>query len=246
MVTAPADILVEKNCKVLIIEPRRLAREGVCLVVRDFSYAIEETPTIKHYLTPAHAVCPDLVIWGWGVKFGVLSAGILEIRERFPVATGTAPICSARHVVLTDALSSKVLHELAALEVDAVLLTGISSDILQRSLELVILGQRFLPCAPGCSPRLKEPPELTAPTLLGPPEIEPLCARLGEVVLSSQESQILGELVKGASNKVIAHALRVTEEKVKIHVKSLLRKVNVTNRTQVAMWALRNPVWLTD
>jgi two-component system nitrate/nitrite response regulator NarL len=41
----------------------------------------------------------------------------------------------------------------------------------------------------------------------------------------------------GESNKVIAHRLGLVEATVKMHIKSLLRKVQAANRTQAAMWA---------
>jgi two-component system nitrate/nitrite response regulator NarL len=47
-------------------------------------------------------------------------------------------------------------------------------------------------------------------------------------------------LTKGASNKHIARELNIAEATVKVHVKSLLRKIRVSNRTQAAMWAIKH------
>ena len=55
--------------------------------------------------------------------------------------------------------------------------------------------------------------------------------------LSEREAQILDSLVKGHANKVIARACDITEATVKVHVKSILRKIGVSNRTQAAIWA---------
>jgi two-component system, NarL family, nitrate/nitrite response regulator NarL len=55
---------------------------------------------------------------------------------------------------------------------------------------------------------------------------------------SGRETAILNRLVQGASNKVIAHQLQITEATVKFHVKAILRKIRVKNRTQAAIWAL--------
>lgn len=41
----------------------------------------------------------------------------------------------------------------------------------------------------------------------------------------------------GYSNKLIARRLVVCEATVKVHVKAILRKLNVNNRTQAAIWA---------
>jgi two-component system, NarL family, nitrate/nitrite response regulator NarL len=56
--------------------------------------------------------------------------------------------------------------------------------------------------------------------------------------LSSREAAILKALVQGAPNKVIACQLKISEATVKVHVKAILRKIRVKNRTQAAIWAL--------
>jgi two-component system, NarL family, nitrate/nitrite response regulator NarL len=47
-------------------------------------------------------------------------------------------------------------------------------------------------------------------------------------------------LALGSSNKVIAYDLSITEATVKVHVKSILRKIHASNRTQAATWAVTN------
>lgn len=58
--------------------------------------------------------------------------------------------------------------------------------------------------------------------------------------LSEREIQILNGLVKGHANKVIARACDITEATVKVHIRSILRKIRVGNRTQAAIWALES------
>ena len=58
--------------------------------------------------------------------------------------------------------------------------------------------------------------------------------------LSEREAQILDGLVKGHANKVIARTCAVTEATVKVHMKSIMRKIRVDNRTQAAIWAMEN------
>ena len=47
-------------------------------------------------------------------------------------------------------------------------------------------------------------------------------------------------LMQGAPNKIIARQLDVAEATVKVHVKAILRKIQVANRTQAAMWAVEH------
>lgn len=58
--------------------------------------------------------------------------------------------------------------------------------------------------------------------------------------LSEREAQILDGLVKGHANKTIARTCDITEATVKVHMKSILRKIQVANRTQAAVWALEH------
>ena len=58
--------------------------------------------------------------------------------------------------------------------------------------------------------------------------------------LSEREAQILDGLVQGHANKTIARTCDITEATVKVHMKSILRKIQVANRTQAAVWALEH------
>jgi len=57
---------------------------------------------------------------------------------------------------------------------------------------------------------------------------------------TDRQAMILKSLVNGDSNKVVARKLHIAEETVKVHMKRLLRRIGVKNRTQAAIWALNN------
>lgn len=56
--------------------------------------------------------------------------------------------------------------------------------------------------------------------------------------LSQREHQVVLGVLAGKSNKEIARALGITETTIKVHMKSVLRKIGAENRTQVALWAV--------
>lgn len=60
-----------------------------------------------------------------------------------------------------------------------------------------------------------------------------------EVPLTQRESEVLLQLANGLTNKEIAQALSISYETVKEHVQHILRKVGVSDRTQAAVWAVR-------
>ena len=55
--------------------------------------------------------------------------------------------------------------------------------------------------------------------------------------LSMREEDVLHEIAAGASNKAIARTLGIAETTVKIHVQHILRKLGLTSRVQVAVYA---------
>jgi NarL family two-component system response regulator LiaR len=58
-------------------------------------------------------------------------------------------------------------------------------------------------------------------------------------VLSPREREVLAELARGRSNRQIARGLTLSEETVKSHVSSILAKLNLSDRTQAAIFGLQ-------
>jgi len=58
--------------------------------------------------------------------------------------------------------------------------------------------------------------------------------------LTPRERDVLGEIAKGRSNKEIARTLRLAEKTVKTHVSNILMKLEVEDRTQAALYAVRH------
>lgn len=61
-----------------------------------------------------------------------------------------------------------------------------------------------------------------------------------EVPLTNREIQVLRHVALGLSNREIGRALGISVETVKEHVQNLLRKIACSDRTQAAVWAVRN------
>jgi DNA-binding NarL/FixJ family response regulator len=58
--------------------------------------------------------------------------------------------------------------------------------------------------------------------------------------LSKRERQVLGLIGQGLSNSAISQQLGISQDTVKSHVRSILIKLDVTDRTQAAVYAVRN------
>ena len=126
----------------------------------------------------------------------------------------------------------------------------ITGDQLLKSLELIVTGQTviypqfWMTASQAKAPKDALLPHLESVAAATCERVEgedPPCEILRGAGLarglSSRELAILRTLMEGASNKVIARALVITEATVKVHMKAILRKLRLQNRTQAAIWA---------
>jgi two-component system nitrate/nitrite response regulator NarL len=146
---------------------------------------------------------------------------------------------SARVVVLTDHMEPAALVEAVRAGLDGLCSTAMDREPLIKALELVMLGEIFIPPAIVQS-LLSEASSHQQATSDGTSLLRSATDLTAAAIankLSSREAQILCQLTQGASNKHIARELGVAEATVKVHVKAILRKVKAANRTQAAMWA---------
>ena len=58
--------------------------------------------------------------------------------------------------------------------------------------------------------------------------------------LTDREREVLAMVAEGLPNKLIAQRLAISEKTVKAHLTSIFRRIDVTDRTQAALWAERN------
>jgi two-component system, NarL family, nitrate/nitrite response regulator NarL len=143
----------------------------------------------------------------------------------------------ARVVVLADRFELEAVMVECAAGADGFCQTSSSRDVLITSLELIMLGEAVLPpemvvsMLDGLRSSLEFQPDGSA-ALIENPITDPNARKL-----SNCETKVLRHLMEGATNKLIAREFDVTEATVKVHVKAILRKVGVANRTQAAIWA---------
>ena len=136
-----------------------------------------------------------------------------------------------RIVLLTDVLEGQQLASSLAAGVDGYLMKEISTEALLQSLRLVMLGEKVFPT--DLATLL-----INGTSTAAKPGRRVVSDEVKERGLSERELQILVCLAQGDSNKIIANRLEITEATVKVHVKSLLRKIQASNRTQAAIWAV--------
>jgi two-component system nitrate/nitrite response regulator NarL len=139
-----------------------------------------------------------------------------------------------RVAVLADSLTRPQIDRMSASGVDGFLHHAISRDNLLRALHLVLDGMCVLPSLPSeCDLALDSDSEW----LDGRENADGEQSPANVECLSNRELRVLEGLAEGASNKVIARRLGITDSTVKVHVKSIFRKTKMNNRVQLALWA---------
>lgn len=147
----------------------------------------------------------------------------------------------ARIVVLAEEFDQDGMMSIMQAGGDGYCLSTVACEVLVKYLDLVMMGETVFPAAALLSNLATSDRSYRADRSAPAEAVEALPAiSIGAPIrtLSSREAEILHCLMQGAPNKIIARKLDVAEATVKVHIKAILRKIRVTNRTQAAMWAV--------
>lgn len=225
----PAPHLVQSAAETLTrvhVYAAPLLRTGVEQILAGSRFVLAE-PALLNTSQPSEVddCSADLFIVDSTERLDETSYLIAELKLRNP---------TARVIILADHFDIDEVTAARLAGADGFCLTSASRDVLVRSIELVMLGEIVIPS------------ELVLALIESTAHIgdQPLTPCLGMFVasaperpLSSREIQVLNLLREGAPNKVIARELDLAEATVKVHVKTILRKIGVRNRAQAALWA---------
>lgn len=146
---------------------------------------------------------------------------------RMPVMGGVAAAQAIRSefpaahmIALTTYGGDEDIRRALAAGVQAYLTKDVLHDELLKAIRAVHGGQTYLPAAVAAS----------------------LAAQLPRPDLSAREVQVLELIVRGLANKQIAYTLNIAEHTVKNHVKNILSKLGVQDRTQAATAAIQRGI----
>ena len=212
-----------EQVRLLIIDPNTLFREGmrVLLSGTQFDVAHEASDTIEGLEIVQSNDEIGIVILDFSSDG---SDSELQILKQMRAANEDIKL-----IVLTNEMSVLLLARALNAGADGFLLKSMSSEALVACLRLVDLGEKVFPTKLA--------------TMITSGQIDPTVAEVRASSmkgLSEREREVMRCLVHGKSNKMIAHQLGITAATVKVHLKAVLRKLNVSNRTQAAIWAVKN------
>ncbi len=220
----------------VIIEERMLRREGLGSLLDRTPYEVIAAVATVSDLAATASGSPALVIVGFSSGMEETIEAIRKVRHLHP---------DAKVFIVGESSDRCEAHDLLRSGADGCILNVGSREVLIRSLDLAFLQQRIIVVGDGGPAPTPLAPPLT-PRADASPDDHDGGADDGLKFhkLSDRERQILGCLARGMSNKAVARACVIAEATVKVHVKAIVRKLDVRNRTQAAIWAINNGVAL--
>ena len=207
--------------RLILVGENGLFREGLKRVLADGELSVVgEAASLSDALPLMRSLKPaaDLIICDQPEGLAPPFDALKRTTREFP----KIPV-----VILANQLDAEQVDKAVAAGASGFLPKSISAAALSLSLELITLGENLF-TAPAALWRHRAPSE---------PHPTSDVVELSKSALTHRQRQILEYLEAGLSNRAIAEKLEVAEATVKVHVRSLLQRINVDNRTQAALWA---------
>lgn len=214
---------MNERIRVLLADDHHVVRGGIraLLAHEDDIVVIDEAADGVEAVFKAQSLQPDVILMDLMMPRKTGIEAIMEIKQHEP---------TARILVLTSYADDEYVF--AAIKAGALgyLLKETSPKELLQAIHDVYKGESSL--HPSIARRLLR--EFNRPAT-SPPTEEPLTEREIEVIVL---------VARGCSNQVIGDTLFISERTVRTHVSNILGKLHLANRTQAALYALKER--LTD
>jgi DNA-binding NarL/FixJ family response regulator len=211
-----------RRIRVLVVEDHVLFRKALIQLLRsgpDFEVA-GEAGNGREALQQATALRPDVTL----MDLGLPEMDGLEATRRIKAAWP-----EARIVILTASDADEMLFEAIRSGAQGYLLKEVDAETFHRTLRAVARGEAYLPGSLAA----KVLAEFARPAGTGG------AAGRNASLLSLREEEVLENIALGKTNKEIAAILGIAENTVRNHLRHILKKLHLTNRVQVAAYAVR-------
>jgi two-component system, NarL family, nitrate/nitrite response regulator NarL len=225
--------VMSRTVPTVIAGPTTLLREGLAAILGPLGFRVVASKTALSEIGPEEFPPSDpcLLVIECNGDWRRLVSQISAVKQQTPLV---------RIALLGDRWQPSEIAAAFFAGANAYFAEATASDEFVRAVELIMLGnQAVLPV------ELRLPSDIAHVSQLQayfPPLEADRCKLVGAPTsnLSPRETSILRCLAQGASNKLIAREIKISEATVKVHVKAILRKIGVVNRTQAAIWATTN------
>lgn len=209
---------MDSNCKITLLAKIEVVREGLKRILKEDGFEIigsvstmDELETLDPSDDERHIVLCDISSCAEAISLA------RSLRTKF---------VESRIVFMADEVGIENVSSAFGEGIDGYVVRSISCEPLMNVLRLVAAGEKAFPS------------QLVHSLNTNVWKMPTAKVAVEDLNISDRELQILRCLISGHSNKVIARQLSITEATVKAHVKTVLRKLRVANRTQAAIWAI--------
>jgi DNA-binding NarL/FixJ family response regulator len=223
-----------RTIRIVVVEPHALVRASLREIVSgepDLD-VVGEGADIDAAIQLSREMGPDVVLVGSGLSGPAAVESVQRLTRQCP---GSPVVLLGQHPDDQD-LFMAVQAGAAAHVIDRV-----RPSALAEAIRGVAAGEylidRSVAARPAVARRVLE--VFREASLMGQ-LVDHHGSQRAMVMLSSRETDVLTAIGNGMSNKDIAAALSISQHTVSNHVKSVLRKLAVNNRTQAVLVALRN------
>ena len=211
--------------KVLVVDDHTLFRKGIINLLQERSgiEVVGEAKGGREGIELAKQLRPDVILMDVQMPDCNGIEATEAIRQELP---------DARIIMLTVSEQDEDLFSAIKAGARGYLLKSIEPDHLLKAIDLLMKGEAVIPhtMASKLLTEFSAIANKPASKADQPDQYQRLTTR---------EKEILQTLSYGASNKEIATALNISEHTVKIHLKNILKKLQVNNRIQAAVYAHR-------
>ncbi len=203
--------------RVLIVDDHAVVRKGIqmFLSTEPTVQAIGEAVSAQDAIHKAQSLQPDVVLMDLVMPQGDGVEAIAEIKRRTP---------NIKVIVLTTFGDEVRVNAAMEAGADGYLLKDADGEALLQAIHAVQRGD--VPLHPRVARYLVR-------GTAGNDDV----GRVSD--LTEREKEILRLVAQGLSNKAVAQALNICEGTVKVHVSNILSKLNVSSRTEAAVWAVQ-------
>lgn len=206
--------------RVLLVDDHQVVRRGLrtFLEVQDDIEVVGEASDGEEGIARAEELRPDVILMD--IKMPGTD-GIEALRRLRELAN------PARVLIVTSFTEQRTVVPALRAGAAGYVYKDIDPDALARAIRSVHAGHVLLQ------------PEV-AVALLSQEDQSPPSGRSGS--LTDREREVLSLIADGRSNREIARALVLSEKTVKTHVSNILMKLDLADRTQAALWAVRHGI----
>ena len=217
-----------ERTRILIVDDHALFRVGIANILgreADFE-VVGEADDSRTAIDRALETSPDIIL----MDLSLPAPGGIETTQRIKRELPSTGI-----VVLAASEDEDALFDSIKAGAAAFILKDVGPDDLVTIIRRVVSGEYLINdkvfSKPSVASRvLKEFRELAVYGQEAAPIFAPL---------SPREVEILDNIAQGMTNKQVAYALSISEQTVKNHMSSILRKLSVNDRTQAVVYAMR-------